>query len=94
MTHTMTQTFALAACAKMLWHDQPMEWRAKRPTQIGLQVDLWHWPDHDPAMREKSGATFSVLNRYLRGCPSNDEGAAELFRTAREASRTAFSISI
>ena len=80
----MSQPFQLAACAEMLWRDKPIEWRAKRLTELGFQVGLWNWPDHDLAKLEKSGATFSIMNGYLRGRLSDDEGAAELLRTARE----------
>lgn len=80
----MPQPFQLAACAEMLWRDKPIEWRAKRLTELGFQVGLWNWPDHDLAKLEKSGATFSIMNGYLRGRLSDDEGAAELLRTARE----------
>lgn len=80
----MPNTFTLAACAEMLWHDKPMEWRLKRLTEMGFQVGLWNWLDHDLAMLEKSGATFSIMNGYLRGRLTDDEGAAELLQTAQE----------
>jgi hydroxypyruvate isomerase len=80
----MNQPFELAACAEMLWHDQPMEWRVKRLTEMGFAVGLWNWPEHDLDMLEKSGARFSIMNGYLRGRLTDDEGAAELLRTARE----------
>jgi hydroxypyruvate isomerase len=80
----MKNAFTLAACAEMLWRDKPMEWRVKRLTEMGFQVGLWNWPDHDLAMLEKSGATFSIMNGYLRGRLSDDEGADELLKTARE----------
>ncbi|MER8408985.1 hydroxypyruvate isomerase family protein [Mesorhizobium sp. M0185] len=80
----MSDTFTLAACAEMLWRDRPMEWRVKRLTEIGFQVGLWNWPDHDLAMLEKSGAIFSIMNGYLRGRLADDEGAAELLKTAKE----------
>jgi len=80
----MSNAFTLAACAEMLWRDQPMQWRVKRLTEMGFQVGLWNWPEHDLAMLEKSGATFSIMNGYLRGRLSDDEGAAELLCTARE----------
>ena len=38
-----------------------------RLTELGFQVGLWNWPDHDLGMLEKSGATFSIMNGYLRG---------------------------
>lgn len=80
----MKNAFTLAACAEMLWRDKPMEWRVKRLTEMGFQVGLWNWPDHDLAMLEKSGATFSIMNGYLRGRLSDNEGADELLKTARE----------
>ncbi|TPE43787.1 TIM barrel protein [Amaricoccus solimangrovi] len=80
----MSQTFTLAACAEMIWQEKPMEWRVRRLTEMGFQVGLWNWPDHDLAMLERSGATFSIMNGYLRGRLSDDEGAAELLATARE----------
>ena len=85
----MSDTFTLAACAEMLWRDRPMEWRLRRLTEMGFQVGLWNWPDHDLAMLEKSGATFSIMNGYLRGRLSDDEGAAELLKTARRRRRSA-----
>jgi hydroxypyruvate isomerase len=80
----MTQTFTLAACAEMLWQDKPIEWRCTRLDEMGFQVGLWNWPDHDLDKLEKSGATFSIMNGYLRGRLTDDEGADELLRTARE----------
>lgn len=80
----MTQTFKLAACAEMLWQDQPMTWRVKRLTELGFGVGLWNWPQHDLAMLEKSGADFTIMNGYLRGRLTDDEGADELLKTAGE----------
>ncbi len=83
----MTQPFTLAACAEMLWREKPMEWRVKRLAEMGFQVGLWNWPDHDLGMLEKSGAMFSIMNGYLRGRLTDDQGAAELLSTARETAR-------
>jgi hydroxypyruvate isomerase len=80
----MTTPFILAACAEMLWRDKPIEWRAARLNELGFQVGLWNWPDHDLAKLAKSGATFSIMNGYLHGRLTDDEGAAELMKTARE----------
>ena len=60
-------SFTLAACAEMIWRDRPIEWRASRLNEMGFQVGLWNWPDHDLSKLEKSGATFSIMNGYLRG---------------------------
>lgn len=79
----MTQ-FALAACAEMIWGDKPIEWRASRLKEMGFGVGLWNWPEHDLAKLEATGATFTIMNGYLTGRLTDDEGAAELLRTARE----------
>ena len=79
----MTSPFTLAACAEMLWRERPIEWRAARLKELGFQVGLWNWPDHDLAKLEKSGATFSIMNGYLRGRLTDDAGAAVLLKTAR-----------
>lgn len=80
----MASPFTLAACAEMLWRDRPIEWRCSRLRDMGFQVGLWNWPDHDLSKLEKTGATFSIMNGYLRGRLTDDEGAAELLKTARE----------
>jgi hydroxypyruvate isomerase len=77
-------SFPLAACAEMLWRDRPIEWRASRLKELGFGVGLWNWPDHDLAKLEATGATFTIMNGYLRGRLTDDEGANELLATARQ----------
>lgn len=77
-------SFTLAACAEMLWPNQPIEWRCSRLRELGFQVGLWNWPSHDLAKLEKSGATFSIMNGYLQGRLADDEGADMLLKSARE----------
>ena len=81
----MSSPFVLAACAEMLWSDKPMSWRLDRLTEMGFEVGIWNWPNHDLAMLEKSGARFSSMTGYLRGRLADDEGATELLSTAAEA---------
>lgn len=76
--------FTLAACAEMLWQDRPIDWRCARLKELGFQVGLWNWPDHDLNALERSGATFSIMNGYLEGRLSDDEGADRLLASARE----------
>lgn len=76
--------FTLAACAEMLWLDRPMEWRCACLHEMGFQVGLWNWPDHDLDKLEASGATFSIMNGYLDGRLGDDEGAEMLLASARE----------
>lgn len=83
----MSDTFPLAACAEMLWRDRPIEWRCRRLKDMGFGVGLWNWPDHDLAKLEKTGAAFTIMNGYLRGRLTDDEGAAELLKTARETAK-------
>ena len=76
--------FTLSVCAEMLWRDKPIEWRCAKLKDLGFEVGLWNWPQHDLAKLEKSDAKFSIMNGFLRGGLTNDEGAAELIKTARE----------
>ena len=80
----MNQPFQLAACAEMLWQDEPIEWRASRLKDMGFGVGLWNWPAHDLAALEKSGATFTIMNGYLQGRLADAEGADMLLKSARE----------
>jgi hydroxypyruvate isomerase len=68
----------------MIWRDRPIEWRASRLKEMGFGVGLWNWPEHDLAKLEATGATFTIMNGYLAGRLTDDEGAGELLRTARE----------
>ncbi|BBE73255.1 TIM barrel protein [Oharaeibacter diazotrophicus] len=77
-------SFPLAACAEMIWRDRPIDWRAARLKEMGFGVGLWNWPDHDLARLERTGATFTIMNGYLRGDLVDDDGIAELLATARE----------
>jgi len=76
--------FTLAACAEMLWQDKPIEWRCAQLHEMGFQVGLWNWPDHDLNKLEASGAVFSIMNGYLEGRLSDDVGADMLLASARE----------
>lgn len=76
--------FTLAACAEMLWQDRPMAWRCARLHEMGFEVGLWNWPDHDLDKLIASGARFSIMNGYLEGRLADDEGADLLLASARE----------
>lgn len=80
----MKSLFALAVCAEMLWQDKPFDWRLKMLTELGYQVGIWNWKNHDLAMLENSGAVFSSMTGYLTGRLADDEGADELLRTAEQ----------
>ncbi|CVI58276.1 TIM barrel protein [Agrobacterium leguminum] len=80
-------SFPLAVCAEMLWRDKPIEWRASRLKDLGFGVGLWNWPEHDISRLEATGATFTIMNGYLTGRLTDDEGAEELLSTARQTAR-------
>lgn len=80
----MTSQFELAACAEMIWRDRPIDWRASRLKEMGFGVGLWNWRDHDLAKLAATGATFTIMNGYLRGRLTDNDGAVELLETARE----------
>jgi len=80
----MTQPFALAACAEMLWPEKPIDWRAARLTEMGFGVGLWNYPDWDLAKMEAVGANFTIMNGYLEGRLTDDDGADMLIASARE----------
>ena len=76
--------FQLAACAEMLWPQQPIAWRAARLKEMGFGVGLWNWVDHDVDALEKTGARFYHHERLSRGPSGDDEGAEMLLASARE----------
>jgi hydroxypyruvate isomerase len=77
-------TFQLAACAEMLWRDKPIHWRAARLHEMGFGVGLWNWQAWDLDALEATGATFTIMNGYLRGRLADAEGADILLASARE----------
>ncbi|MCX7890420.1 MAG: TIM barrel protein [Rhodobacteraceae bacterium] len=83
----MARPFALAACAEMLWRDRPIAWRAARLKEMGFGVGLWNWPDWDLAALERTGATFTIMNGYLRGRLTDAEGCEMLLASARETAK-------
>ena len=80
----MPQPFSLAACAEMLWRDQPMDWRLKHLTEMGFECGIWNWTAHDLGMLERSGATFSSMTGYVTGRLADEAGAEELIASAKQ----------
>ncbi len=80
----MSTSFQLAACAEMLWRERPIEWRCARLKEQGFGVGLGNWTEHDLAKLEATGADFTIMNGFLRGRLTDDAGADELLKTARE----------
>ncbi|MCR8723908.1 TIM barrel protein [Frigidibacter sp. ROC022] len=80
-------SFQLAACAEMMWRDKPMAWRAARLHEMGFGVGLWNWTAWDVDELARTGATFTIMNGYLKGRLADAEGARILLASAREAAQ-------
>ncbi|WP_327426197.1 TIM barrel protein [Streptomyces sp. NBC_01236] len=81
--------YTLAVCAEMVFRELPVEGRARRIHDAGFQVEIWDWTRHDLTALERSGAVFSSMTGYLRGSLTDEDGAAELLRTAEESVKAA-----
>ncbi|HEX5301804.1 MAG TPA: TIM barrel protein [Streptosporangiaceae bacterium] len=81
--------YTLAACAEMLFLDRPIQERARRIHDLGFGVEIWDWTRHDLTALERSGAAFSSMTGYLRGSLTDEDGIAELIRTAAESAAAA-----
>jgi len=51
---------------------------------MGFGVGLWNWTDWDVTALERTGATFTIMNGYLKGRLSDKDGAAALLKSVRE----------
>jgi hydroxypyruvate isomerase len=73
----------------MVFLDLPMDERARRVHDAGFQVEIWDWTRHDLDALARTPAEFSSMTGYIRGSLTDEEGAAELLRTAEESVRAA-----
>jgi hydroxypyruvate isomerase len=53
--------YSLAACAEMLFLDQPIQERARRLHDLGFGVEIWDWTRHDLAALERFRSAFTPL---------------------------------
>ena len=77
-------TIELAVCAEMVFLDLPVVERVRRIADLGFQVEIWNWGNHDIDELAATGATFSSMTGYVHGSLVDEEGAAALLRTAEE----------
>ncbi|MFI5896574.1 TIM barrel protein [Actinoplanes sp. NPDC051513] len=73
----------LAACAEMLFLDLPFPERVRRIAAEGFEVEIWNWHTKDLDALAKTGATISSMTGYVTGTLADEDGAAELLRTAQ-----------
>lgn len=81
--------YELAVCAEMVFREQQITERARRIRDLGFQVEIWDWTRHDVAALARTGAVFSSITGYIRGTLTDEDGAAELLRTAEESVKVA-----
>ncbi|WP_086564275.1 TIM barrel protein [Streptomyces africanus] len=81
--------YTLAVCAEMVFLDLPIDERARRIHDAGFQAEIWDWTRHDLDALARTPAEFSSMTGYIRGTLTDEEGAAELLRTAEESVRAA-----
>jgi hydroxypyruvate isomerase len=74
----------LAACAEMLFLDLPFPERVSRIAELGFEVEIWTWHTKDLDALTKTGATISSMTGYLIGALADEDGAADLLRTAEK----------
>ncbi|HEX6015815.1 MAG TPA: TIM barrel protein [Geminicoccaceae bacterium] len=74
--------FSLAVCAEMVFRNLPIEERARKIAALGFAVEIWDWTKHDITALARTGATFSSMTGYVTGDLIDDDGSAELLRTA------------
>ncbi|MET7473260.1 TIM barrel protein [Streptomyces sp. NPDC005648] len=76
--------YTLAVCAEMVFLDRPIEERATRLHEAGFQVEIWDWTKHDLDALARTPAEIVSMTGYVNGRLTDEEGAAELLRTAEE----------
>lgn len=76
--------FKLSICSEIVFTDlAPIE-RIRRIAQAGFEVEIWNWANHDLKVLAATGATFGSMMGYQTGTLSDEEGAEEMVRTARQ----------
>jgi hydroxypyruvate isomerase len=68
----------------MVFLELPLLERVRRIAELGFQVEIWDWTRKDVDALASSGAVFSSMTGYVTGTLTDDDGAAELLRTAEE----------
>ncbi len=77
----MSEGFALAVCAEMVFTDQPILDRIRRIDELGFAIEIWDWTRHNIDALVATGATFSSMTGYVTGDLMDD--ADELLESAR-----------
>ncbi len=84
--------FTLAACAEMLFVDEPFSARVRKLTDLDMQIEMWDWTRHDIdmlAQLREEGAVYSSMTGYVTGGLVVPEAVQELLVTAERSVRVA-----
>ena len=74
----------LAVSSEMTFTELPFVERVRRIDELDFQAEIWNWSTKDVDALAATGATFSSMTGYLTGRLADDDGAAELLRTAEQ----------
>lgn len=77
--------FPLAVTSEMLFLDLPYLERVRTIKDLGFQVEMWDWTLKDLEAVAAIGATWSTMTGYVHGDLYDEDGGAEVLRTARQA---------
>lgn len=77
-----TMSFTLAACAEMVFTDQPLIDRIARIAERGLKVEIWGWQDKDLDAIAASDAEIVSMTGYIDGDLTTEQGIQRLLTTA------------
>ena len=80
----MNSPFQLSVCAEMLWPDKPMAWRCAFLHERGFGVGLWSHKKWDVAELSRLKGRYSIMNGYLQGRLSDDDGAQLLLESVQQ----------
>ncbi|MDU0348220.1 hydroxypyruvate isomerase, partial [Actinomyces sp. MRS3W] len=87
VTVTANNPFTLAACAEMIFTDQPFLKRVEAIAARGLKVEMWDWTNKDLdalAARRADGVEIVSMTGYVEGDLTTDDGVARLLATAEQ----------
>ena len=74
----------LAACAEMVFLDQPVLERVQTLHQLGFAVEIWDWTRKDLNALAGTGATFTSMTGYVDGELVDPDGAERLLASAEQ----------
>jgi hydroxypyruvate isomerase len=78
----------------MVFRGLPIVDRVKHIRDLGFHVEIWDWTKHDIDALAGTGVAFSSMTGYVTGSLTDDDGADDLIRTAKQSIRVAKALGI